>query len=615
MSFGRLYILVGYFFVSLSSFVADAAVHQLVAPESGKRNTGRYFDSIGLESIRIVEKCDKKRNCVKNLVSRSKVLMRNVESSKTRVSILATGRYQNRAFALIKVSKEKSRLFLIDDRGNRSSYPHQFPSALAVKLNKRGGLISVSDGGISLDGELLVESYGRFIRASINNTPSGKISITAITENNDVLVCDMTKCISTEMTLSAHGDIDNVSSSYVTANNVHYGVVYHYINNYNKGLKVFKADIRTGSVKKSWLYNSDTVSIGFNPDIYLAGNTLVVGTKNSTERKDIYFPFKRSLTDTMQDIEPEHTIGFEEENNVAFTLGTGLAFQFWNADSSVESGDITLLDVDYEISAALYKSALIEGRIGDTQIGVAYLKNEAEDAGGLIADASEYFSMFVDFNGLLEASRSLRIRTEQATINGVATVTGQTNPLNFSTEYNNYSVLVMAEQGKYRGIQISQYKMPSAVGFSTISGNTNAYYDPDLGMTRVSYIFGYDELSYSKRYETDISRKYLSYSAGFGLGVLDISSNVQSQAETDLGAPLGNSFFVELNLGLEYGYIMQKRLKSLSGFGALFQVGYKASLSHIGSSRSEDSESTDLVLEFDRLDLLHGPFVRGALVF
>ena len=110
--FGRLFVLVFFFIVSLSSFIVEASEHHLVAPKSGKRNTDRYFDSIGLEKIRIVKKCDKRRNCIKNLESRSKVLMHNVENNKIQVSILASGRYRGRAFALIKESKKQSRSLL-----------------------------------------------------------------------------------------------------------------------------------------------------------------------------------------------------------------------------------------------------------------------------------------------------------------------------------------------------------------------------------------------------------------------------------------------------------------------------------------------------------------------
>ena len=604
-------------FTLLCSLSVTADVYQLSQPLNGSYSTSRYFDELGLDNIKIIRVC-KKNKCIKNIVSRSKTLFRNIEANKTSVSIIAIGRYKNKAYALISESRKKTRYYLIDNNGQKKRYKHRITESLAKLINKDGKLVTVARSGILIDGQMLLASPNKLIRARIKNTPSGLISVTAVTDSNNVTVSNMEKWLSTRISLSVHGDIDNVANSYAMDDQLHYGVVYKYVNNYNKGLKIFKVDFSNNAVNSTWVFNSDSMNIGFNPDIHINKNKLILSTKNSTTDRRVHFSFDESLTQTANNIIPPHTLGFEQESLVSITAGGGLALQFWEANSAVKVGEIKRVDVDYDISSALYTSAFIEGRIANTRLGVSYLKNESEEKGGLIADASEYLSMYVDFNDFFEGSRSLRVSVENATINGVTSVEGPdvvAETTQFTTELNNYSFLVMAEQGRYTGLQISEYTMPSAIGFSTLSGSTTGYYDPDLGITRVSFVAGYDELSYSKRYETNLSRPYVSYGFGVGLGVFDISQSIKTAAETDLGAPISNSFFFEINAAIEYGYIYQKRLKSLSGFGAVFQAGYKASLSRMGSERGDKSEDAELVMEFERQDILHGPFVRAALIF
>ena len=603
--------------LSLSSFLAKSEVHQLSEPLAGSFSAQKYFNQLGLDQVSLKTECNKDK-CIKNIVSRKKVLFSNVEANQKSVSVVASGRYNRAAYMLIKESGKKTFHYIIKNNGRKTRYKYKIPDALYQLVNNHGKLVSVTADGIYIDNKLVLPSAHKLIRAKIKNAPSGELSVTAITEANEVMVSNLKLWLSTQIFLAEHGDIDQVVASYANNDNIHYGAVYNYVNNYNKGLRIFKVNFKDNTINNTWLYNSDTTSIGFNPDIFLNKNTLTVSAKNSSLDRWIHFSFDKTLSEDNNGIDPLHISGFEEENTLAFTIGGGLALQFWEADSKVENNDIALVDVDYKISSAIYKSALVQGRFDNTQLGIAYLKNESEKSSGLVADASEYLSMYVDFNDFLEGSRSLRLSVENATINGVAKVKGaDVTPATttFSTEFNNYSVLVMAEQGKYSGVQLSQYTMPSAVGFSNLSGATQGYYDPDLGITRVSYVFGYDELAYSKRYETDFSRDYFSYSMGLGLGVFDISSSVTSQAETDLGSPISNALFFELNAAVEYGYIIQKRLKSLAGFGGVFQVGYKARLSAMGSGRGDNSETTDLVMEFSRQDLLHGPFVRGSLIF
>jgi hypothetical protein len=279
-----------------------------------------------------------------------------------------------------------------------------------------------------------------------------------------------------------------------------------------------------------------------------------------------------------------------------------------------------------------FKQATLEGRIYNTHLGVSYLSNEADKAGGLTRKASQFISAFGDINNLINPQNSLRFSIEQGDVNGIvkidkneaAALTYKTynmdNPTEFTTRYRSINILVMQERGYFYGLEYTSYKMPSVLGFSDSSKNVAfVALDKDLGIKLYSLKGGYDSASYAKRYENNYSSFFIDGNLKLGLGWLSISDDVEAKAKSSgsyrtINAPL----LVTIGGGLDVGYIHQMRIKTFGGLGMSLKGGYQVKGSWMGAGQSEKSEQIgagELALEFDRYDIFHGPFVQASIVF
>ncbi|HIC12462.1 MAG TPA: hypothetical protein EYO75_03655 [Sulfurimonas sp.] len=72
-----------------------------------------------------------------------------------------------------------------------------------------------------------------------------------------------------------------------------------------------------------------------------------------------------------------------------------------------------------------------------------------------------------------------------------------------------YGAYLMMERGMFIGLEHVDYTIPSAVGFSGENKSVLFYgMDPNFKIKTYSLVVGYDEISYAKRYEADLSCFY-----------------------------------------------------------------------------------------------------------
>ena len=255
-----------------------------------------------------------------------------------------------------------------------------------------------------------------------------------------------------------------------------------------------------------------------------------------------------------------------------------------------------------------------------TLLVIAFLQNEAQELGGLTNRASQLINATLDFNGLFSKRSTLRLATEQADVNGIATIENSTSSSQeFESKLRKYSALVMGERGVFAGLQYMQYRMPTAVGFSDETKNiVRTLYDPEFTTKQIGFIFGYDELHYAKRYENDLNRFYWSAAGSLGLGSGGLSEEVQNEAESN-GDTLLFPLTVNAGFNWDIGFIHQQRFKSIRGAGYTLSAGYRANLAFFGAGQVDDSDSTiepgELELETQKLDFWHGPFATLSLIY
>jgi hypothetical protein len=603
-----------------------------------------FFSSNGVPDIYISTECSgkgKNRKCWPVIIGGGKTL--KSYGQKDSVSMVAKGRYKDIAYLYYSHSYSRGKktytdYYFIDHTAK--SYPKKGVKngSLARNITRDAKVLDVTKYGIFLNGAKIVSSHSKLAYAKITNNLKGDQAIIAIDTKSKIYISDTKAFIDTKAKLASRGDRMGVLSVYPKdSSNIVY-TVYKYVNSYNKGLIFGKINTKTDSTISGWLFNSEVRNVGFDPDIYTDGDKIYISATDSSNSKTI----STILTDdkTLQKIVgvvPPHTVGFEEEKHLSFLVGTSVSYMFWNASNKVEDEDQNSYgEVEYDISDSIYKSIYFQGKLGNTQLAVSHLKNEAESKGGATKKASEFINAVFDIDSFFDPSSSLRIVYEVGEINGLATwlkssgdpvvqngITFKNLPV--STKMERYSFFTMKDRGLYHGLDYTKYIMPSLLGFGKDGSIKFTIFDTKAKIQKLTYNIGYDELSYAKRYENNFSRLYLQGMFGLGVGHIKMSDGGDYADKLAISKGYDGTdepITLVADYALDVGYIWQRKSKTLRGLGISTQVGYKLRGSYFsagttseatGDEQSDDSNT--LSLEFERHDIWHGAYASVNIVF
>jgi len=632
--------------------------YSFVPMREGTRPLEHYYDQAGIPNISSASKCSGEgdsRRCWPVIVNqRGDVLQRG--SGKDILSISATGRYRDQAYGLVLSGQKYA---IMDDHGDterfRSDYREVIEGGrrlvkgfrkdreiLDTIVDKNGRIIALTSKNIvsvSRDGSVtpLLSSTQRLTHGKLQNNADGAIAAIAVTVTDQILISNLQQWIITDLTLNKHGDQEKIFGVYPDSQQEVYGVVYKYVSPYNKGLYLLNADFRTSTSHSKILFNSEKRNVGFEPTIHTEGDMIIVNTSDSTNHKSVHFRLSKAEADTSDYEVPyaRHLIDLREANErfLSFLVGSGTRYLLWQAASDVKMDDTTYAEASYDISDALLFSAQAEARLGKIRFVLSYLQNQAqkytsekaEELGGdLTKHASRFLLGALNFDGLISESSTLRLVAEYSEINGVATIEQEEqiveDLLEFETKYQRFGVLYIRERGGYWGLDYTHYTMPSVIGFSDDSKEiVYTTFDSEFGMNKISFLGGYDKLASAKRYETNYNGLYLNGNFGLGIGWYDISDAIEKEAQNQTGtSKILQPGRLTLEGMVEIGYLFQRRSKALKGLGYVINVGYRGKGVFWSTGQFEDDEAIDadhLALEFNRGDLLHGPFVQVSLVF
>ncbi len=635
-------------FVFLFSLSASAQEYSYSSLQQGGLSYSRYLSQQGIAKVSLGRTCN--NNVCRSVVFNQDGKKLKIFSKEDSVSRIADGRYFQHAYLLVSNNykcgdKRCIQNLLINEEGkiqNIRSFPRDDkPLASRIGKNKTIYVLGESSLVVQQPGQQVysLKTPEKIISGHIGFNSNGLISIIAVARSGQIYCGDARKWKRLKVKLAAHGDRIGVASIYPENKNQQYIVLYRYTNEYNKGLYGLRYDSQSGAEEGGWLFNSEERNIGFDPSIYRQQNgTFVISAKNSSVEKNVHFVLTDEDFFKLNAKMPEHVLkaGNGEEKFISFMLGAGVSQLSWIATSNVKNNDITLLDVDYTISDSLYKSINFEGRIGDTNLSLQYLKNKSKDVideqidgisnsnqQTLGDDISSYFFSTFDFKGLISPATSMRIQAEFGSVKGLAKVSKTDEPpvgVYFSTDLKRIAVLAVRERGLFIGGDYISYTMPSAVGY--IDASQSVVYDnidSGLGFQALRMVVGYDALAYSKRYETDYRRFYLSGSGNVGFGYANVSSQIEQDALSVTSADKIDKLPVYMTFGfdMEAGYLWQQRFKNIRGLGYSFALGYRASYSIFGIEQSKDAkpENGALFLVFEREDFMHGPFLKANIIF
>ncbi len=622
--------------ISLYGVETDEGEYSISDLKSGGMSLDSYYDTLAIPDLYVGTKCykDCKKNCCYSVLrARGGKVLRSYSTSDS-VGEVARSRYKDKSYLMYSYTHgpEKDRvtdMILVDNKLKEYPIDGYISGSYDREISLDAKIIDVARGGIYVNGNHILTDTN-FESAAVENDYKGNIGVVGVNDKiRSLFVSNLKEMKMANITLASRSDKKGILAVYPSDESV-YAVAYNLINIYNKGLMGAKVDFKNNSTKSGWIYNYQGDNIGFYPQIYLTTDSLYVKALNSSRDESVYFQISANEYEKIDKTTPLRD-GFENEEMVSFVVGAGLSYLGWYASSEVtDKDDNSFADTEYEIANTLYKKVWLQGRVGDTQLAISYMQNEAEKVGGLTKKASDILSMFVDVNNLISSSSVLRIAYESAKINGIATFNdakyGATNvtvnsKVEFESKLDRLSLLVMMEKGFYTGFEYTSFETPSAVGFSGSSKNVEYYgLDKNFGITNYEIVAGYDTASYAKRYETDFSKFYIQGLFGFGVSVYDMSSAFKNRVQAISEKKIVNSdFSFVLDAELQFGYLWQQRFKTLKGFGHSFDMGIKARGIYTGAGQSDESDSTiesdELSMEMTRSDIWYGPFINYNIVF
>ena len=618
--------------------MVSAAEHTFVHIEEGGLTTDAFFTQQGLPDIsvqyRSIAHC--KENCsYPVIIDQDGRLLKRYPRTYS-VTALYKGRYEGVAYLQYRYrypcgDKQCSRRVLIDDKGQRHSVRNGVAYAQDGLIAKDRALYQVSETGLYRDGVLQVAAETPLQKARLGHNPQGDIAFIAISEGGQVYVGNTKKLMQTSLYLAPHGDRDGVLALYPKDEETLYVAIYKYVNVYNKGVMAAKVELQSQTEHTGWLVNSEYRNIGFDPEVYVVDDTVHVTAKESRDGGRVSMNIPEVQFDAIAGAEnyPRSIIGHEEEEVFTFLVGTGLAYTLWDAKSSVESEGTTYSEMEYEIDDALFWSLYFEGRFGNTRLGIAYLKNELERRDKSASNVSKLLSLYVDYSGLFSLSSSIRVSMEKGTIGGTGSYkVSHTSPISgpasqkidFSSTIARYSAKVMMERGFFGGLEYVDYTTPSAVGFS---GRSKAVeyvtFDREFQIQEYLLMLGYNEISYARRYETDLSRLYIDGHVALGASFFDLSSDAVQEVEGATAKHINDSWSLVLDGTVDVGYIWQQRYKAVDGLGYAVTTGLRLRGSWNGRGQDRESDrkidADALELEVQRYDIWYGPYLTLNVLF
>ncbi len=567
---------------------------------------------------------------------------RPIKSYKSATLIGRTD-YTDVHYLVVEVKKSKDstpQILVISDKGSEWDVSQFIPSGmlfgvassvLSVGVDHSGMLWLIETGSMTIldlktRSSKKIDTPAKFSTGYIGTDNKRRMAIVALDMEGRIWAGNGMKWSSTlNSVVGEFSDRKQVLSIYPYSDDEFVAVVYANINIYNKGV-ILVHGMLGSSAKYAWAINSDEKNFGFSPAVqWMNGVVTVAGLNSSEGNKTFSVSIPEQEVRSMALKIPPHAEGYQNEEAASAMVGVSVAKLFWNVNSKVEG----LSKVDYQISNSLFKGVNLEGRYRSRNLALSYLQNETEDmalqsGGRSIKEASSMLFGYMDIDSFFDKSHSMRLAFEKTDLRGVATYrdSRNTNAVPVSTTFNNQylrlSALDIGERGIFWRVDLTQSQLPVAVGFGNGGTASVAYFDKAAQFKEVSLGYGYDELAYAKRYESNYQKWYVSGYGGVGLGQLAVSGSITQLAAAALRKPAdGNAMFIGFHGNMECGYLIQQRIKSMHGLGHSFTAGLRAQVDLVGRSAGSDEDTSDMPAQaaVARTDYLFGPFVRYNLVF
>lgn len=564
---------------------------------------------------------------------------RHTYSSRSKLETRAT--YNDVTWVIVsdyvresKKKKSKKYFYIQSSNSRKRTRMNSDCEGTERDISRQGDFVCLKASQVLIDGSHFGRSSNNFDLpalsriGNISHTPHGAMTVAIISDDkHDLWVSDFNRIqvnrpwLTAATGLHARSDFSQILDAQVAPNGGYIASVYEWVNAYNKGLVLYYFD-ENGLVSRGNEHASEDKNIGFEPSIEIKGNTVVVTSRNSSDRTWETFEYTDKQLRTMQYKQHQFATG----SVVDFMAGGGLQYANWSVNQKVEVKDVEKATTNYEMNTNILHSYFVQGRWGKSQLAVTMLRNEAEEQleeltdNKLIQSAVNKYIIQYDYHGLFDGSSALRLGYSTMDAGGIASFEeGQTTHSHvFSSKRETFEALVIAEKGLFLGLYYHQFNSPSVIGFGSHDGRyLGSAFDEDFELSSVGLKLGYDEAAYGYRYETDYSRIYLNVTGFLGLAQLGVNRDALEEVTNERDGVIHGQYPLEVGLSGELGYIWQTRFRALKGFGASFQAGYKVDYYKVASNWDDEDDFPDdgFFINYDRDDIIHGPYARLNIIF
>ncbi|GHB77380.1 hypothetical protein GCM10008107_28600 [Psychrosphaera saromensis] len=588
---------------------------------------------------------DCSKECSQKLIVGTKTFRYNYKAS-LQISAI----YNNIEWALISLPIKNNKRTIMHYYLHSSNSRKRFSTTKMCKgldrdISSQGEVVCITGGNVEVVGKFSGNKDKTFPLlpnvkiAVVDHYPGGVINLAYINETineydeglleyqlnvNDLnnLKKSQSSWLTTQTNLHKNSDFGDILAVNSRGDRKFSAAVYEWVNAYNKALVAYNFS-STGIDNVGKINASELHNYGFSPSVEMTKRNVTFSALNSSSGERERFSY--SNTDLTKMNYEQHE--FANASTFEFMFGAGFQPSFWHVSQTVDVDDISKARTKYEMNTNTLTSYYMQGRWGDSQLAVSLLQNKAKEKvnhaidNKLIQEVVKEYVVQYDYHGLFSGASTLRLMYGSLNAGGIATYQvddEEESEYAFESKRVIYQALVMAEKGMYAGGYYSTYNSPSMVGFADeYRDYAGVAFDKDFRLSKYGVVLGYDEGWYGSRYETDYNRWYISGEVGLGMVRLHASRQVLLDAVgTDEGDIHGKNT-IELKWAIDAGYVWQRRIKSLKGLGMSVLAGYKIQMESLGQDPEDGEEDEDggWIINYQRQDIIHGPYVKLNVIF
>lgn len=403
---------------------------------------------------------------------------------------------------------------------------------------------------------------------------------------------------------------------------------YYFRNAFNRGLNLVTLEKGTLLERHTFLRLRDENG-GWAPTLALRPDGRVVVSHRLREQAEEQSTEMFESVAAFRARRAEELTGAWEDDYRAWSVSAAVLprWRFWSVQSPTPSKATTpgRFDAEYAYDPALELGAMLEGRIGDWDLGFVYLQGLVSDAisdkaGEAAGHGFQVLSGWIGVDQLL-FGHDFKLSTSWGRYRGE--YSDQLSSRETTTDVTEVEARLLNQWRlgyglSYRGYDLPLphyvYRAPRGDPDYVFIGSAAAQTE----ISRWEAFVGYSRIDYLTKYENSFHGFDLEGRLGIGLSVLDWADR------TYAGERVGGTVDLALSAQARLGYVLYRRFYALQGAGFFVRGGYEGAWlgSGLDNERPEPRDPSDEDIRGKAVavlaahhQLFHGPYLSLGLVY